>query len=273
MMVFMYRKAVVLFSFQDTDGDDQYDTKEVLLSGFDDHDTHHAIAAFCTDPSGAIYMAEGVFLHSNVETVYGPVRGTNGGELFRTHPRQRKLTRYAQFRIPNPWGIAFDDFGQDFFLHTSGTSLSWMRAGAIKAVYGSNLPAPNIIKSNAVRPTSGLEFVSSRHFPDEVQGDILLNNAIGFLGAKQHQVIEDGTDSLLNFAKTCSFQRPKLPACRSRICTRRFALCRRLAQCTNWTHAAQRTRPKSRPRARQSLSHHLSGKTIGKTRKNCWCYD
>ena len=195
--VYVSQSGSLVF-LQDTDGDDQYDTKEVLLSGFDDHDTHHAIAAFCTDPSGAIYMAEGVFLHSNVETVYGPVRGTNGG-FFRYAPRQRKLTRYAQFRIPNPWGIAFDDFGQDFFLHTSGTSLSWMRAGAIKAVYGSNLPAPNIIKSNAVRPTSGLEFVSSRHFPDEVQGDILLNNAIGFLGAKQHQVIEDGTGFTTEF--------------------------------------------------------------------------
>jgi len=44
-----------------------------------------------------------------------------------------------------------------------------------------------------VRPTSGLEFISSRHFPDEVQGDLLLNNTIGFLGTKQHQVMDDGT--------------------------------------------------------------------------------
>ena len=56
-----------------------------------------------------------------------------------------------------------------------------------------NIEAPDLITSNKVRPTSGLEFVSSRHFPDEVQGDILFNNAIGFLGAKQHQVVEDGT--------------------------------------------------------------------------------
>ena len=195
--VYVSQSGSLIF-LRDLDGDDKYDTKEVLLSGFDDHDTHHAIAAFCTDPSGAIYMAEGVFLHSNVETVYGPVRGTNGG-FFRYAPQQHELIRYAQFSIPNPWGIAFDDYGQDFFLHTSGTSLSWMRAGAVKAVYGSNLPAPNIITSNAVRPTSGLEFVSSRHFPDEVQGDILLNNTIGFLGAKQHQIIEDGTGFTTKF--------------------------------------------------------------------------
>jgi len=38
-----------------------------------------------------------------------------------------------------------------------------------------------------------LEFISSRHFPDEVQGDLLINNTIGFLGMRQHQVVEDTT--------------------------------------------------------------------------------
>jgi mono/diheme cytochrome c family protein len=52
------------------------------------------------------------------------------------------------------------------------------------------LKAPSILKSNQVRPTSGVEFVSSRHFPDEVQGDVLINNNIGFLGTKQHRMIE-----------------------------------------------------------------------------------
>ncbi|GAB5561275.1 MAG: GDSL-type esterase/lipase family protein [Synoicihabitans sp.] len=181
-----------LVLLRDTDGDDKADTQEVLLSGFDDHDTHHAISAFCADPSGAIMMAEGLFSHTNVETPHGTVRGNNGA-FYRYAPQRRELINYAQFRIPNPWGIAFDDYGQDFFLHTSGTKLSWMMPGSVQPVYGVNIEAPDLITSNKVRPTSGLEFVSSRHFPDEVQGDILLNNAIGFLGAKQHRLIEDGT--------------------------------------------------------------------------------
>jgi glucose/arabinose dehydrogenase len=76
--------------FTDTDGDDKADKVEVLLSGFDDHDTHHAISAFCADPSGAFYMAEGVFLHTNVETPYGPVRATNGG-FYRYDPKRKKI--------------------------------------------------------------------------------------------------------------------------------------------------------------------------------------
>ncbi len=178
----------------DTDGDDQADTKEVLLSGFDDHDTHHAISAFTTDESGAIYMAEGVFLHSNVETSYGPIRATNGG-FYRYEPLRHKLERVNQVNIPNPWGIAFDDFGQNFYAETSGPNVNWMLPGSVLPRYGnSNFKGPNLIeKDHLVRPTSGLEFISSSHFPVDVQGDMLINNTIGFLGTKQHMMIDEET--------------------------------------------------------------------------------
>lgn len=183
-----------LVLLKDTDGDDRADAREVLLSGFDDHDTHHAHSAYTADPSGAIYMAEGVFLHTNVETPYGPVRATNGG-FYRYDPNRHHLERTAQLSIPNPWGIAFDDWGQPIFAETSGPDVLWMLPGTIKPRYGVETPkSRNLIQSeHRVRPTSGLEFVSSRHFPEEVQGDFLINNTIGFLGTKQHTFTDDGT--------------------------------------------------------------------------------
>ncbi|MDG1279167.1 MAG: HEAT repeat domain-containing protein [Algoriphagus sp.] len=176
----------------DDNKDDKADRKEILLSGFDDHDTHHAISAFTTDESGAIYMAEGVFLHTNVETSYGPVRATNGG-FYRYQPQRHQLERVNQVSIPNPWGIAFDDWGQNFYAETSGPNVNWMLPGSTLPRYGnSNFKGPNMIeKAQMVRPTSGLEFIHSRHFPDEVQGDMIINNTIGFLGTKQHQMVED----------------------------------------------------------------------------------
>ena len=179
---------------KDEDGDDYAEKREILLSGFDDHDTHHNISAFVADPSGAMYMGEGVFLHTNVETPYGPVRATNGG-FYRYNPARRRLERTAQLPIPNPWGIAFDDWGQNFFAETSGPDVRWMMPGSVKSRYGEgNHKGPNLIEdAHRVRPTSGLEFVSSRHFPEEVQGDLLINNTIGFLGMKMHRMVEDGT--------------------------------------------------------------------------------
>src|SRR5262249_49074167 len=41
------------------------------------------------------------------------------------------------------------------------------------------------------RPTCGCELVSSRNFPDETQGDYLLNNCIGFQGILRYHVSED----------------------------------------------------------------------------------
>lgn len=181
-----------LVLLKDTDGDDKADVTEIILSGFDDHDTHHAISAFAADPSGAIFMGEGVFLHTNVETAYGPVRATNGG-FYRYSPQRHHLEHTAQLPIPNPWGIAFDDWGQNFFAHTSGPDMTWMLPGTIKPRYGVGSPNPeNLIeKKHRVRPTSGLEFISSRHFPDAAQGDLLINNTIGFLGTKQHTMVDD----------------------------------------------------------------------------------
>ena len=183
-----------LMLLKDTDGDDHADSKEIILSGFDDHDTHHVISAFCADPSGAIYMGEGVFLHTNVETPYGPVRATNGG-FYRYNPDRHHLERTSQVPIPNPWGIAFDRWGQNFFAETSGPDVRWMMPSSVKSRYGvSMVKSANLIEdAHRVRPTSGLEFVSSRHFPDEVQGDLLINNTIGFLGTKQHTMEDQGT--------------------------------------------------------------------------------
>lgn len=179
---------------KDTDGDGKADKADILLSGFDDHDTHHNSHAYTVDPSGAIYSGEGVFLHTDVETPYGTVRATNGG-FYRYSPQLHKLERTAQLSIPNPWGIAFDDWGQPFFAETSSPDVRWMLPGTVLPRYGeyTHKSVQLVEDAHRVRPTSGLEFVSSRHFPDEYQGDFLINNTIGFLGTKQHTLVDDGT--------------------------------------------------------------------------------
>ncbi|WP_395731351.1 PVC-type heme-binding CxxCH protein [Prosthecobacter sp.] len=183
-----------LVLLRDTNGDDKADSMEIVLGGFDTHDTHHAISAFTADPSGAFMLCEGVFLHSNVETPYGPVRCVDGG-FFRYSPQRGMLERTIQMSIPNPWGFVFDQWGQDFLLHTSGTTMNWALPVEVKPTFGSKTPstADLVPDGHKVRPTSGLEIVSSRHFPDEVQGDLIYCNAIGFLGIKQVKIEDSGT--------------------------------------------------------------------------------
>jgi mono/diheme cytochrome c family protein/glucose/arabinose dehydrogenase len=187
-------QAPNLVLLQDTDGDDKADTYEIILSGFDTHDTHHAISGFIADPFGGIIMEEGVFLHTNVETAYGPIRAVNAG-FYRFDPRTQRLQRIVQNHAPNPWGIAFDKWGQNFFMNTSDPAVYWMLPVELKTRYGQlSLGTDTLIEADhRVRPTSGLEFVYSQHFPEYMQGDFILNNVIGFLGAKQHTLDDDGT--------------------------------------------------------------------------------
>ena len=150
---------------RDDDLDDKVDGREIIRSGFDDHDTHHAISAFCADPSGAIIMGEGTFLHSNVETAYGPIRSSNGG-FFRFTPQRGHLERSCRVSIPNPWGTAFDEWGQDYFTDTSDPNLRWMTPASIKVPYGDFAPNPwNLLEQHRVRPTSGLSLCPVAIFP------------------------------------------------------------------------------------------------------------
>ena len=50
-------------------------------------------------------------------------------------------------------------------------------------------PRPGQIR---VRPVGGTEILSSRHFPDSMQGNLIVLNTIGFRGLLSHRVSEEG---------------------------------------------------------------------------------
>ncbi len=179
-----------LIKLIDDDGDDRADRSEIMVAGFDSADTHHAISAYTSDPSGAFYMCEGRFLHSQVETPYGPERMTDGG-AWRFDPHSWKLDRFMQTDVNNPWGIAYDEWGQNYLADASGGNNWWSLPLSAKVPHGYEIAKVDEFTTHRVRPTSGAEFVYSRHFPEEHQGDFLINNTIGFLGTKQHKVWED----------------------------------------------------------------------------------
>ena len=178
-----------LMFIQDTDGDDVADRYEVILHGFGTEDSHHSISAFTWGPGGALYFQEGVFHHSQVETPHGPVRLVDAG-VFRYKPNRFHLEVFVSYPFANPWGHIFDRWGQNFIADASGGSNYFGAPITGNAPYPTKRRRMKVFTS-IVRPTSGCEIVSSRHFPDEAQGNFLINNTIGFQGIKQHRVIEE----------------------------------------------------------------------------------
>ncbi|HRE84387.1 MAG TPA: GDSL-type esterase/lipase family protein, partial [Opitutaceae bacterium] len=157
----------------DEDKDDRADRIEILMHGFDTHDTHHAISAFSSDASGAFYMSEGRFLHSQVETPYGPRRCNDGG-VWRFDPKNFRLERYSQSDYNNPWGIAFDRWEQLYISDASNGLNWWGLPVSAKMPYGIEIPKARTFVPKRSRPTSGSEFVASRHFPEGMQEQFML---------------------------------------------------------------------------------------------------
>lgn len=175
----------------DDNKDDKADRMEILLTGFDTHDTHHAIHGYTADASGSFYLSEGRFLHSQVETPYGPERMSDGG-VWRFNPRNWRLDRYSQCDYNNPWGVSFDQWGQCYISDASSGQNWWAGAVSTKLPHGLEVPKVGEFAPKRSRPTSGAEWVYSRHFPDEWQGRFMQNNCIGFLGTTAYDVGEDG---------------------------------------------------------------------------------
>ena len=181
-----------LILLKDTDGDDRADEQEVLFAGFDTHDSHHSISAFSTDPLGRIYLMEGRFLHSQVETQDGPVRTHDGG-VYRYDPSSNELLLVSRYDFSNPWGLAYDKWGNGILADASGGRNVDFLPATVKVPHGREIPTLPDITPHRVRPTSGAEIIYSSHFPDHMQGDFLIQNTIGYRGIKQHSLTSDGS--------------------------------------------------------------------------------
>jgi glucose/arabinose dehydrogenase len=182
-----------LVFLKDTNGDDKYDVKQIMLHGFDSADTHHAINSFTFDPGGALYMQEGIFHRTQVESPWGPVTRQADGGVYRFEPRTFKFETYIPFNFPNPHGHVFDEWGRDIVFDATGGQPYYGPSFSTKKYYPAmetkQAPKPGDVRT---RPVGGAEILSSRHFPESMQGNLIVLNTIGFRGLLNYRLSEDG---------------------------------------------------------------------------------
>ena len=120
-----------LMALEDKDGDDKADSSELILHGFDSADSHHACHAFTWDPGMALYFQEGTFLHTQIETPYGPVRSHNAA-VYRFEPRTWKLDNYVSYGFRQSVGTLFRSLGTRFRRRCFGRS-ELLRRGVLRS--------------------------------------------------------------------------------------------------------------------------------------------
>ena len=213
-------------------------------------------------PAAALYFQEGTFHHTQVETPYGPpVRCVERGRL----PLRAAVRRSSRSTSPtaSPTRTATSS--------TAGARTSSSTAPAPipttapcsrpRRLSRTSTPSPPQVYQQRTRPCPGIEILSSRHFPEEFQGNLLVANVIGFQGILQLQDRGQGrqprrhrgrADPLVAATRTSA--RPT-----SKIGPGRRHLLPRLAEPDHRPHAAQPPRPQPRPDPRPGLPRHLRG--------------
>ena len=172
---------------KDTDGDDKADVRERILHGFDSADTHHAINSFVYDNGGGLYFQEGIFHRVQVENPWDKALRLVDGGVYRFEPRTFKVATYVPHSFPNPHGHVFDRWGQDFVTDGTGSTTCWGTPFSVHAEHPNKRGKPPAVYKQRTRPTPATEILSSRHFPEEMQGNFLIPNVIGVLGILQYK--------------------------------------------------------------------------------------
>lgn len=168
---------------KDTDGDGKADFRRQVFTGFGTEDSHHALHDFVWSPDGDLIFRDSIFLHSQIETAYGPVRMDNSG-WFRFRTRTQHLSAFGSYPSTNPWGVTFDDWGHHVASHPIFAS----------AFHATNPPYPTQHPGAGSLPaysgTCGQEFVDFDFWPSELQGGFIKARYKPTNRIEMHQWIE-----------------------------------------------------------------------------------
>ena len=185
-------QAPDLVFLKDTDGDGKADVRQRVIHGLDTADTHHTSNSFVMDPGGSVYFQEGTFHHSQVENAYGPPQRVANGAVFRYEPRTQKFDVYVTTGFANPHGHVFDKWGQDIVVDGTGANPYHAPMFSGYLPFPQKHPKPPQVYQQRTRPCGGMEIFTSKHFPPEFDGNLLVTNCIGFLGILRYRLLDVG---------------------------------------------------------------------------------
>lgn len=176
---------------KDTDGDDKADLVVHLLDGWASDDTHHSCGAFEWNHTGQLHMLEGIATSTTLETPWGPHRSQGAGGAYVMDPRSLKI---RQFSLPgqyNMWCYVFNGWGQGIVGDGTTANHAW-DTPLSGAQFGGRTGLNFVFNNEGMRPALGCEFLVSRHFPDEVQGQFTYACVINMNGLPRFSIGDDG---------------------------------------------------------------------------------
>jgi putative heme-binding domain-containing protein len=176
---------------KDTDGDDKADVVTHVSDGWATEDTHHTVGAFEFNNGGLLHMLEGVAMSTAVETPWGPFRNFGSPGAYVVDPRNWKISHFVTPGYGNPWCYVFNEWGQGICGDGTGANQHW-DTPLSSAQYSGRRGLNAVFPTDGMRPVVGSEYIISRHFPDDIQGQFLYACVINMNGIPRWSIADDG---------------------------------------------------------------------------------
>ncbi len=179
----------ILF-LKDHDGDDKADEATQLIDGIATDDTHHTVGAWEFSHGGQLYMLEGVALSTTMETPWGAFRNKNSGGGYIYDPHSMKMRHFRTPGYGNPWCLVFDNWNNGFVGDGTNAKQHWVSPLAGEDVATRKTLRP-VFDNEGMRPAVGNEFLLSRHFPADMQGQFIYACVINMHGMPRFNVRDE----------------------------------------------------------------------------------
>ncbi|MCA9083729.1 MAG: c-type cytochrome [Planctomycetaceae bacterium] len=180
-----------LLFLKDTDGDDKADQVVHLMDGWASDDTHHTCSAFEWSHGGKLHMLEGIATSTTLETPWGPHRSRGAGGAYVMDPRSLRIRQFALPGQYNMWCYVFNGWGQGIVGDGTTANQAW-DTPLSGAQFGGRTGLNFVFNNEGMRPALGSEFLMTRHFPDDVQGQFTYACVINMNGMPRFSVNDDG---------------------------------------------------------------------------------
>ncbi len=172
---------------KDTDGDDRADEVTQIIDGIATDDTHHAMGAWEYSHGGLLHMLEGVSMSTTLETPWGPFRNHGPSGAYVWDPQSLKVRHFRTPSYGNPWCLVFDRWGNGIIGDGTNAQQHWASLLSGAAVNSRRSVQP-IFNNEGMRPAVGNDFLISRHFPDDVQGQFIYACVINMHGLPRFSI-------------------------------------------------------------------------------------
>ncbi len=177
-----------LLHFKDSGSEGRAPEKSVLLKGFFTGDSHQNINSFVWGPRGEMMFCQGLHATARVETPWGVEKLEKAG-IWRLRDRDLRLDPFLGYDMgpQNPYGIAFDDWGQPIVVAGNGQGIYYALPTMIRTTHFLQYAQ---IWDKTIK-IAGVDVLGGAAWPEDLQGVMVggafLNNAVTWF-----RVLEDG---------------------------------------------------------------------------------